>query len=281
MTRLTARIDADGADAALLRTVFASIPNHYQLTDGPPDVVVMCSDDESQIADACREAVKAVVLDRPGRLSAKTLKAIAEIAGQHGCLLAPAARFAPALPAAPELLDCAGVDLFECTISSHGGFSSSLVEQLALVRALLGDVKSIQLLHRTTTHYVIDATIADHPGTHVLLNGLTSPLGAEEATIHAVGPQAHLALRLNGGSARPARSPATTVSEHGRHGRHTNTPTEPRSHDCTLSDHRRRRAPLPVRGPQSRCTTRRRRDTVIHGPQHSVAVVVFRPHCKE
>ncbi len=235
MTRLTARIDAVGADAALLRTVLASIPNRYQPADGPPDVVVMCCDDESRIADACGEAVRAVVLDRPGRLSAQTLTAIAEIAAQHGCVLAPAARFAPALAAAPELLDCAGVDLFECSISTHGGFSSSLVEQLALVRALLGDVASIQQLHRTTTHYVIDATIADHPGTHVLLNGLTSPLGAEEATIHAVGPQVHLALLINGGpSARPPRSPATTVSEHGRPGRPTNTPIEPRSQPYTL-----------------------------------------------
>jgi hypothetical protein len=230
VTRLTARVDADGADAALLRTVLASIPNHYQLTDGPPDVVVMSSDDESQIADACRDAVKAVVLDRPGRLPPHTLKAIAETAGQHGCLLAPAARFAPTLPAAPELFDCSSVDLLECTISSHGGLSSSLVEQLALVRALLGEVKSIHLLQRTTTHYVVDATIADHPRTHALLNGLTSPLSAEEATIRAVGPQAHLALRLNGGCARPAE-----ITRYDGVGARSPWPSHQHAHRATLT----------------------------------------------
>ena len=47
--------------------------------------------------------------------------------------------------------------------------------------------------------------MADHPKSHVLLNGLSMPNAVDEARLQAIGPERHLEVRIDAGPlARPA-----------------------------------------------------------------------------
>ena len=69
MTQLTARIDASGAEARMFRTVLASLPNSYRLTDGTADVVLTSGTEAETVAAACSNETRAVVVDLPGHLT--------------------------------------------------------------------------------------------------------------------------------------------------------------------------------------------------------------------
>ena len=107
---------------------------------------------------------------------------------------------------APDVLDTAQVDLLESAIISPETFRSSLVEQLAVLHAVLGSVASVRILHASASHYVVEATMADHPKSYVLLNGLSVPNAVDEVTLQAVGPERQLKIRIDAGPlARPAQ----------------------------------------------------------------------------
>jgi hypothetical protein len=205
MTSCTISIDTTGLDAALHRTVLASLPNSYRLVDGDADVVLVSASDPAKVERLCSDATRAIVVDQPGRLAGHELAAIADAADRHSCIVVPALRFGPRVEAAADLLGTARVDLLESTINSRDTLRSSLVEQLALVRSLLGPVASIRVLHSSLSHYVVHATMADSPRSQVLLNGLTSPNAVDEASVHAISAERRLVVRIDAGPlARPA-----------------------------------------------------------------------------
>jgi hypothetical protein len=113
--------------------------------------------------------------------------------------------YGPRADAAAGLLGTARVDLLDSTIISRDTLRSSLVEQLALLRRVLGSVEFVRILHASASHYVVAATMADHPKSHVLLNGLSMPNGVDEVRLQAIGPERHLDMRIDTGPlARPA-----------------------------------------------------------------------------
>lgn len=205
MTARTISIDTTGPNATLYRTVLASLPNSYRLVDADANVVLTTATDPANVERVCGGETRAIVIDQPGRLSSHDLAAIATAADLQDCIVVPAMRYAPRFETAADLLGTAHVDLLESTIISPDTLRSSLVEQLAVLRTVLGPVASVRVLHASVAHYVLEATMAGHRQSHVLLNGVSSSNGVDEARLNAIGPERHLAVRIDAGPlARPA-----------------------------------------------------------------------------
>lgn len=231
MTTLTISIEvADAADTRH-RMVLASLPNSFRVVDRQAEVVLLSGMDPTRLKQACAEGARAVVIDRPGRLTSEDLRIIVDVADRQGCIVVPAPRYASRAATAGELVGQATVDLVESTIRSGDTLRSCLVEQLALMRALLGPVSAVEVLHGSVSHYVLRATMVRRPQTQVLLNGLASTNGAEEASAHAVGPDRRVTLRIDDGPlARPAE-----LHCFDRDGAHSPWPLHQHAHRLTLA----------------------------------------------
>jgi hypothetical protein len=205
MTTLTASIDATGSGLVRYRVVLASLPNSYRLVERDADVVLTSGTDAAAANRAVAGGARAVVVDQPGRLSIDELAALEKLADQQDCIVVPAPVYAPRLAASPDLLDGAQIDLVESTITSSDEPRASLVEQLALVRQVVSSVATVRALHVSASHYAVEATMADRPRSHVILNGVASAGGAEEVSLRAIGVDRHLSIRIDAGPlARPA-----------------------------------------------------------------------------
>jgi hypothetical protein len=205
VTTLAASIDASVSDSVLYRALFAGLPNRYRLVEGKADVVVASATDPAAAERAVADGVRAIVLDQPGRLSIDQLFALEAAADQHDCILVPALRYSPRLASGPDLLGGAEVDLLESSITSPDPSRSSLVEQLALVRQVLASVATLRVLHSSASHYVVEATVAGHLRSRVVLNGFRSTNGDEDVSLHAIGIDRHVVVRIDACPlARPA-----------------------------------------------------------------------------
>lgn len=231
MTTFTASIGTSGPDSILYRTVLAGLPNSYRLVGGAAEVVVVSSSDRARAERAAASGARAVILDQPGGLTFDELVAVASVAEQHDCIVVPAPRYGPRLTAASGLLAGADVDLLDSTIMSRDAFRSSLVEQLAIVRQALGPVTSLRVLHSSMSHYSLEAAMAEHPRSHVVLNGLASANGVEELCLHAVCPDRRLSVRIDAGPfARPA-----DILLFDAHGTRSPWPLHQHAHRITLA----------------------------------------------
>lgn len=231
MTSYTVSIDGNSPDAALHRTVLASLPNSYRLVEGVAEVVLASASDPASVERACSSGSRAVVVDHPGLLLPDDLSAMADAADRNGCIVAPAPRYAPRLAAEGDLMGAVEIEILESTIVSGGSLRSALVEQLAMVRAVLGAAASIRVLHTSTSHYACEATMMDRSQSRVLLNGVTSPCAGEEANLHALAAERRLVVRIDAGPvARPAE-----ICCYDDHGARTPWPVHQHSHRITLS----------------------------------------------
>ena len=231
MTVCTISIDVTDAAVTLYRTVLASLPNSYRIVDAGAEVALVSATDSARIRQLCAGEARAVVIDRPGQLSNTDLPAIAAAADRHDCTVVPAMLYGPRADAAADLLGTAQVDLLESTIISTETLRSSLVEQLAVLRTVLGSVASVRNLHASVSHYVLEATMADRPMSHVLLNGLSLPNAIDEVTLQAIGPKRHVKMRIDAG---PLARPAEIYCYH-RDGGTSPWPLHQHAHRLTLS----------------------------------------------
>ncbi|HEX3090288.1 MAG TPA: hypothetical protein VHQ23_16675 [Ilumatobacteraceae bacterium] len=229
-TTYTVSIHANGSDADLHHTVLAGLPNSYRLVEKDAEVVLISAPEPGHLQRACSASTRAVVIDRAGELTPDALAAVAEIAGRSGCIVMPAPRYAPRLADVGDLLGESSVDILESTIRTTGSFQASFVEQLALLRVVLGEAASLRVLHASATHYAIEAKMAEHPQTTVLLNGVATSAGAEEATLHALARDKRLVVRVDAGPiARPAE-----ISCFDSSGERTPWPVHQHAHRITL-----------------------------------------------
>ena len=230
MTQLTARIDASGAEARMFRTVLASLPNSYRLTDGTADVVLTSGTEAETVAAACSNETRAVVVDLPGHLTPEAVTEITVAAATHDCVVIAATRFAPRLIDTPGLTRSTA-SLITSTISTQHDVASMFVEQLAMLRVVAGSVASIRVLHRSRSHHLVRATMANDASIRVVLDQVNSPVGAEEATVHVISAAEHLDVHID---ARPSARPAdiTLFSDVG--GR-SPWPVHQHAHRITLS----------------------------------------------
>jgi hypothetical protein len=209
----------------------ASLPNSYRIVDADAEVVLVSATDPARIEQVCSGGTRAVVIDRPGRLSGSELAAIAAAADRHDCIVVPAVLYGARAVAAADLLGTAYVDLLESTVISPEGLRSSLVEQLAVLRTVLGSVAAVRVLHASVSHYVLEATMADRPKSHVLLNGLSLPTVVDEVTLQAIGPERHVKMRID---ADPLARPAEIHCYH-RDGGTSPWPLHQHAHRLTLA----------------------------------------------
>ncbi len=231
MTIVTASIDASGPVSVLYRTLVASLPNSYRMVDGGADVALVAGTDLATVERAVTGGARAVVLDQPGGLSLDELIVVRDLAEQNDCIVVPAPRYAPRFTAAPDLVDAANIDLVESTITAPHASRSELVEQLALLRQVLSSIATVRVLHSSASHYVAEATMVDHPRSHVILNGLASPDDVEEVSLRAIGVDQHLSVRIDAGPlARPAE-----VSVFDGRGGHSPWPLHQHGHRITLA----------------------------------------------
>jgi len=231
MTTLTASIVACGPGSVLHRTVLASLPNSYRVVEGAADIVLVSGTDPTVAERAVARGARAVVLDQPGALSLEELMALENIADQHGCIVVPAPRYAPRFDGATDLVDAESIDLVESTITSPQPSRSAMVEQLALMRQVLGSVATLRVLHSSGSHFVAEATMVDHPRAHVVLNGVTSRDDVEEVSLRAIGVDRHLSVRIDAGTlARPA-----DISVFDDRGRQSPWPLHQHAHRITLT----------------------------------------------
>jgi hypothetical protein len=231
MTACTISIDSTDAAATLYRTVLASLPNSYRILDADAEVVLVSATDPARIQQVCSGGTRAVVIDRPGRLSSSDLAAIKVAADRQDCIVVPAVLYGPRADAAADLLGTAHVDLLESTVISPEALRASLVEQLAVLRTMLGSVASVRVLHASVSHYVLEATMADHPKSHVLMNGLSLPTAVDEVALQAIGPERHVKIRID---ADPLARPAEIHCYH-RDGGTSPWPLHQHAHRLTLA----------------------------------------------
>ena len=229
-TTYTVSVDANDPDADLHRMVLAGLPNSYRMVEGDAEVVLISTPDPDDLDRACSASTRAIVIDRAGQLTPDALAAVGEIAGRLGCIVMPAPRYAPRLDEVGDLLGDSSVDILESTITTGGSFRASLVEQLALLRVLLGEAASLRVLHASATHYAVEATMAEHPQATVLLNGVASSTGTEEATLHALARDKRLVMRIDAG---PIGRPAE-ISCHDSNGERRPWPVHQHAHRITL-----------------------------------------------
>jgi hypothetical protein len=231
VTSCTASIDTSGPNSVLHLTMLAGLPNSYRLVAGAAEVAFVSASDPARAERAAAGRARAVVVDEPGLLALEELAVIESVAEENDCVVVPAPRYGPRLAAATEPLDRADVDLLESTITSRSSFRSSLVEQLALVRQVFGAVASIRVLHSSASHYTLEASMADHPRSHVVLNGLASNDDVEEISLHAIGADRRLVVRIDAGPfARPADITLFDV-----HGGRSPWPLHQHAHRITLA----------------------------------------------
>jgi hypothetical protein len=214
----------------MYRTVLAGLPNRYRLVEGVAEVMLVSGTDPRGAERAIAGGVRTVVVDQPGRLSLEELMAVEALADQHDCLVVPAPRYSPRLAIAPDLFDGAEVDLLESTITSCDAPRSSLVEQLAIVRQMFAAVATLRVLQSSASHYAVEASVAGRPRTQVVLNGLVSSNGVEEASLHAIGVDRHLAVSID---AAPLGRPAD-ISVADASGRRSPWPVHQHAHRITL-----------------------------------------------
>ena len=151
MTTCTVSIDPDGPNRVLHRTSWPACPTAIgswterggrRRTDNDP----------VRLERLCADGARAVVLDRPGRLSSNDLAAVAAAAERHDCLLVPAPLYGPSF-AATTFVDVT-VELLESTIrgDTYGQRWSS--NWPCCERCSAGRIDPV--LNTAETHYVVE-----------------------------------------------------------------------------------------------------------------------------
>jgi hypothetical protein len=230
VTTYTVSIDGDGSDAALHRMVLAGLPNSYRLVEQDAEVILVSAPVPAEFERRCSSNTRAVVIDQPGGLSPGDLAVIGDTADRHGFIVVPAPRYAPRLAAVGDVFGDRRVEILESTVTSGRHLRSSLVEQLAMLRVAMGAVASIRDLCVAESSYVFAATMLDHPRTSVLLNGVASSIGNDEATLHSLSADRRVVVRID---ARPMARPAE-ISVHDANGTRMPNPVHQHAHRLTL-----------------------------------------------
>jgi hypothetical protein len=159
-----------GRAAALHRKALASLPDHFRIVEsGSIDAVLLADETASKI-----EGARLIVLGDLAAIKASFGAATAVV---------PAFRYVPRLAFGhfPFPVETSGFALFDLvttvTTNDCEGLRFSLIEQLAILRALTGGKASLLNVHRVNAGYLANAAVSDQAAA-VTLTGIVSPLGA-------------------------------------------------------------------------------------------------------
>jgi hypothetical protein len=197
--------DAGPAWSALT-PVLATLPDRFRPADTPgsADVIVVAGQ-HATWPDTVREAVAAgapaVVLTAPAVVDPEVVRSLAGFVRGRALVAVDRAFAADRtwLGARAELTaDAATATLVDSvlTVPEDGGsvLTAGLLEQLSVVRPLLGALPAPRLLHRGPGHYAVLARAA---GPRVTLAGVRSAAGAATLTVDVVGLQRRWGVRFD------------------------------------------------------------------------------------
>ena len=234
MTTSTAlRVSLDSLDAASVavhRTVLASLPRRFVVTDGgPAEVTVVCGrnpDWLDLVARAVSGGARGVILIRPGLADADRVRALsAAVAGRAVVAVdTPYANDQTWTAARHEIAaDAREASIVDSVVAVTGGDpAGALIDQLAVVAALV-DVRGLRLIHRTAAGYLVAGPAG---GTWVTLAGVTSGAVGAGLAVDVVAADRRWQVRFDG---RAAAIP-TEVTLHDLTGTHARSLTYESGH---------------------------------------------------
>ena len=165
--QLTVALDAtDSAVAALHRAVLASLPQRFLVTGKRvgecTDIVVVSGQDPSwtkRVGLALDAGAKGILLAAPTAADPAQVRTLAT----GGLVVAVDMRFAPdpgwAAAVSDIAVDARSASLIDCVVTVEDATESALfaglVEQIALVRSLLGSFDHLGCIHRTARQHAL------------------------------------------------------------------------------------------------------------------------------
>ena len=203
MTLTVALDPADEAASVLHQTVLASLPDRFRVTTGPGADVVLVSGDQPGWRQHALDAdgARAIVLTGTQALTAAAVRDLVKELSTlvTACPVYGASRaWSAALPQlTPDVTDSAVLD----SISTAPSLRAALVDQLAVIRPLVGDPQDLKTAHASGDCYVLAGVVQ---GLTVTLAGALS--SARRLDLDLVGTLGHWHAGLDADAlALPAR----------------------------------------------------------------------------
>jgi len=188
MNTLTVSLPVDDPQSsALHRTLLASVPSRLRVSNnGPADIRVVSGREPGWVAQAkaaVAEGVRCVVLTRPRIVDVQLLRQLAAHAAEAGSVVAVDTPYASDHTWTTALADLAEAaakasildSVVTVAASDHvaDALSDALLDQVAVIRPLLGAASVRTVAHRAASHY----SIAGQRGaTAITLSGVVSPV---------------------------------------------------------------------------------------------------------
>jgi hypothetical protein len=234
MTGRVLTVSADSGDAGASRlhqTVLASLPGYFRPAAAPGVEVQLVSGDQAGWPELARSAAssgaRAIMLTGTRALTADAVRRLSQQVAAAGVLVAVDTAYASdrswseALPLlAADAKEAAILDSVitvprpDLETSGAGQLCSALVEQLATVRPLLGDLVGLEAAHVSGRNYVLAGVVK---GIAVTLAGVISGTGEASLDLDLVGTRRRWQARFGADTlARP-----TLISLNDSSGRHT------------------------------------------------------------
>jgi hypothetical protein len=182
----TVRLGGSAEQQGFHASVLATLPEHFQILEG------------SAAADV-------ELMDHPA-----VLDGLLQVSARAGTakLAIPALRFAPQLLGVvePRSGDFSLINLVATTQSGGDAvWRALLLEQLAVLRVLLGARPRVGSIHRAANGYIARLAVEDRP-VLISVSAHVSPLKETALAVHAVGPCLRLEASIdNPAIAKPAR----------------------------------------------------------------------------
>jgi hypothetical protein len=214
--------DTPARSVGLIRTVLASVPAHFCLTEGPhADVVVVSGARHGwpgKLVRLVHDGVLIAVVISPTATDCEDVRNVAGEAARQGTLVGVDIGFAQSrfwINTLPRVRnDLAASILLDSVISSayltQSPLVTAFVEQVAVVRSVTGDLHALQLNHRSADQYMVTARAG---GVLVNLAGLVSPQAETSLSIDLVGSSSRWRIRFGDDQlARPGEISRFTAS---------------------------------------------------------------------
>ena len=206
--------------------MLASVPGRFLLAGtGPAEVVVVSGDRPdwpAAVAAAVRDGATGVLLAQPGLADPEEVRRLSAAVAGHAAV-AVDTRYANDRTWQSALGDVGGdagtASILDCVVSvqgegSAGALAGALLDQLAVVRPLLGPLDELRPVYRRGRGYVL---VAQTPGPRVTLTGISSAVGGGALALDVVAPAYRWQVRFHDAAlARP-----TEVTRYDETGAHT------------------------------------------------------------
>jgi hypothetical protein len=226
-TVLSVTLDVrDATSSATQRSILASVPGHFRITENPGADVVVVSGRNSGWPDGVvrviHDGARGVLVVRPGLIDPDRVRELSDAVAGRAVVAVDTPYATDRTWTAVEndvAVDAVGASIVDSVVSVPGGTQGddlvgALLDQLAVVRPLVSLVDRLRLAHRGEGNYVLAAQAR---GPRVTLTGVTSAAGRAALALDVVAPSRRWQVRFDDTAlARP-----TEITLHDETGAHT------------------------------------------------------------